>query len=370
MTRLAFCADVHLGNHVRFGGATVASLNRRCREGLTVLDKALQRAHELRCSEFFVLGDLFDYQRPEAQLIRAVQDILSRGGSAMRKWLLVGNHDLTSMTDGDHALGPLRPVANIVDRPTLIREDRGLEIGLVPFMPGKGAETLPATVAELWKDSSSGYTARILGIHLGVADTETPPWLKDSADCIGVGALVTTADARGIGAVFAGNWHDRRFWKGKPEVFQLGALVPTGWDNPGLDGYGTLGIWEDGEITYEEIAGPRFLKWRTGGEEIDLVKVQKTGHKAYVSLTVPRSEVADAQTWLESKVNTGRVVAGEVLPDANEAATEARTAATAASSAATLEEALAGFVAEMPLEEGIDRSDVLAGSQRYLNSAR
>ncbi len=54
----AFTADIHAGNHKRFGGPVSVSLNKRCTMVLDVLDAAVDRAIALKCSSFTVLGDL------------------------------------------------------------------------------------------------------------------------------------------------------------------------------------------------------------------------------------------------------------------------------------------------------------------------
>lgn len=370
--KIAFVADVHLGNHKTHGGPVVASLNQRCIRAVEVFGKAVDRAAALGCAGLYVLGDLFDYQRPEAQLIYAVQRILARAGEAnmhMKMCLLIGNHDMTSTTPGDHALGPLSPYASVISKPAVIHVTPDIEVGLVPFMPGKGLDVVTAALDVLWPSPilPKGKT-RLLGIHLGVSDDRTPPWLQESPDSITVGDLVTEAGAKGVSAVFAGNWHDRRFWKGTtvggfttPSVFQLGALVPTGWDNPGLNGYGTLGIWEDGDVSYEELAGPRFIASTLDKVAVDVDVAQKLTPHVFVRVTTPPDLLAEGRAALEALG-----VAGDVRADATEATVAARMAATVARSADTLEEALAGFVGSMTVPEGVDRKEVALLAQEYL----
>lgn len=366
MTRIAFCADCHLGNHRRFGGPVEASLNRRCREGLEVLRAAADRAVATRAFAFVVLGDLFDYQRPEPSLLAAVQHIFAdlddrlQGGVI----LLVGNHDQTSSTTEDNALSPLFPHATVVEHPQAVNIG-GVELILIPFRPGheKAEDWLPTVLDQM---PPAGTKARVLGLHLGIADEQTAVWLRDSRDAIKASTLIKLGKEHGVSAVFAGNWHDRRIWKrSEPTVFQLGALVPTGWDNPGLQGYGTLAFWDDGKIDFEELTGPRFLKLKAGQNP------PKHAHqfKTYVSITAAQDEVLETQSWLDSGKVTGTVVDGEVLIDTADSKVAARSAATAARSAETLDEAVSGFVEDMPLEDGVARFDVLALSRGYLIGA-
>lgn len=365
--KIGFVADCHLGNHRRFGGPVESSLNRRCREGLAVFSRAVARASELKCDEFIVLGDLFDYQRPEPSLIAAVQRVMQT--SSCHVTVLVGNHDQTSSSLHDNALAPLFPIVKVVETPWRSSVS-WVDLALVPFHPGGSAALtwLPDVLAELYKTDQAQGVPRVLGLHLGIADKNTAPWLRGAADSIEVGPLMELAQQYGIQAVFAGNWHDRRYWAGgpgSPTVFQLGALIPTGWDNPGLDGYGTLAIWEDGEVEYEELTGPRFVKMKPDDGGFD----RESGHQVYVSATASPDDVSGFQSWLESKRMDGSIVDGEVTIDATEATIAARSAATAAKSADTLAEALAGFVGEMVLEEGIDREEVVALARGYLGGA-
>ena len=62
----------------------------------------------------------------------------------------------------------------------------------------------------------------------------------------------------------------------------------------------------------------------------------------------------------------GTILDGFVELDRENEQAAARTAATAARSAETLEEALAQFVAGMPLPEGVSRERVVERARKYL----
>lgn len=363
MTKLAFVADVHLGNHKIHGGEATASLNERCRAGLNTFQRAVDRAIDLGCSAFVVLGDLFDYQRPEAQLLAAVQRILARADAeGVRVFLLVGNHDQTSSARGDHALGPLAPVASIIETPTNVLGGPGVRLGLVPFVSGG----VPGWFGDAAKAAARvgpgvDYDVMLLGVHLGIADEETPPWLVKSDDAIRFDVLQEHARTRGFSKALAGNWHNRKRWKGPPEVFQLGALVPTGWDNPGLEGYGTLAIWDDGDLSYEEIPGPRFLGTTPEEAPALVEEAWRRGDVPFVRLVVPPDQLARGHEALHAL----RVV-GDVRADVTDTTVAARSAATNARAATTVDDALAGFVGAMALPEGVDRAAVLAKAKGYL----
>ena len=48
--RVGFVADVHVGNHIRFGGPIEAGMNRRCRETVATLRRAVLKAREEGCA--------------------------------------------------------------------------------------------------------------------------------------------------------------------------------------------------------------------------------------------------------------------------------------------------------------------------------
>jgi hypothetical protein len=388
VTRIAFLADVHLGNHQRHGGPVRAGLNRRCREALDAFRCAVNLVDTLGCNVGVVLGDLLDYQRPEAQLLAEVQTVLRESSVVWN--VTLGNHEMVSTADGDHALGPLGVVANVHDRPELAVVRHDVELAVFPFRPGApAAEWLPGALAETWPAGRPHQAEHaVLGVHLGVSDASTAPWLRGAHDSVDVDLLARLAAAYRVSHVFAGNWHDRRTWtvgvNDPPPlrsrravcVTQLGALVPTGWDNPGVEGYGTVAVWDGGAVELHEVPGPRFLKLRgfTPSQVRAAAEAARArGHVPYVDATVGPGQAEDARAVLRALG-----VRGDVSHDAEEASAEARTAATVARSADTLDSALAGFVRAAPLPElavelGEDpdafRAEVLSESRRYLAGA-
>lgn len=402
MTRVAWVADVHLGNHKVMGGPVEVGMNRRCREGLDVFRRAVALADELSCAAGVVLGDLFDYWRPEPQLLDAVRVVLKKARA--RWYLLVGNHDQVSGRRGDHALAPLRGVATVVDRPALVSVGGQVELALVPFVPERPAREW---IAEALGALELSPYPRAVGVHAGVSDADTPPWLASSLDQIPAQELADLAKCAGTRAAFAGNWHSRRTWRlcandppplrsrSSVDVVQVGALVPTGWDNPGLDGYGGIAVWEPGrphavtcdlnedcscghtgDVSFADLVGPRFLavnglceaerlfgpeareQMRAEGldEEVCWWRVRATAGAAERDAVVDLLRGAGLLGW-------------EVLPDAAEVREEAQSAAAAARSAETLDEAVGAFVGSMPLPAGLtdaDRLEVAALVRKYV----
>jgi len=370
--KVALVADCHVASHKRLGGDRVASLNERCRRTLDVFTRAVERSLELDCAAFVVLGDLLDSQRPEPQILAAIQTALAPAKAAgMAVYLLVGNHDQVSDQPGDHALGPLAPFATIVDRPTIIHVDgrarpSGL-LGLVPFRTGAADAWLPETLQGFNARVGSTKAHRLLGVHLGVRDSATAPWLKTSTDAIDVEVLAAAARDAGFGSVAAGNWHNRRSWTvDGVEVLQVGALVPTGWDNPnvapyGSDPYGTLAVWEDGVFSNEVLPGPRFVLTDAAGLSEAVRWAEQRGHTLYAQVKAPPESLAAAVAALEASG-----VAGEVVVDGKAVEAKAREAAEAASSSKTVEAALAAYLDRFPLEPGVSKEALDEAVRGYL----
>ena len=375
MTKVAWIADCHLGNHKVMGGPVRVGLNGRCREGLDVFRRAVALADEMGCAAGVVLGDLFDYWRPEPQLVRAVQEILRK--ARVRWFLLCGNHEQVSGQRGDHALAPLRGVARVVDRPTRISVKES-EVLLVPFVPGRPAREW---VAEALRSFGPASRPRAVGVHAGVSDAQTPPWLAESLDQVPAQLLADEARRCGASAAFAGNWHSHRSWQLRANdppplrsrssvgVVQVGALVPTGWDNPGLDGYGGLVVWDGcvGASEFHELDGPRFLSVRGLVEARKFLALYGEDERAWwrVRATACASERAAVEDLLRGAGLRG----WEVLADPAEVRAEARTAAMAARGADTFDAAVEGFVRGMPLPAGLtdaDRPEVAALVRQYV----
>ena len=291
-------ADVHVGNHGRFGGELREGLNRRCWAVLAALDYAVRVANEAGAT-LFIAGDLFDRHDPPARMVAGVMQALSAADHVV---VVCGNHD---RADGDHhALGPLSwlPNAQVVTRPQVLYCG-GWEVLCVPFQRGRGQDWLLPELAR-W-GATPALHRRALVTHLGLRTPATPWFLRDSADAIDAPLLAEHLRAAGAELALLGNWHaplDVR--DGGVEIRQCGALVPTGWDDPGLD-YGRV-VGPDGWLG-APAPGPRFLDW--GRHELSLAP----GAGQYVRARVSAAQEAGVASELEALRATGAVAAFEVL---------------------------------------------------------
>lgn len=356
---IGMIADIHVACHKRHGGPVHAGINRRCQQILNALEVAVRRVRDRGCKGLVVLGDLFDTTNPPQQVVTEVQRILGD----FPTWVLLGNHDQVSTAPGDHALGPLGPVVTVVEDPTVLRIDPGYELFFVPFRPGPAIDWLPAVLEEWCGGDQPKYkpgdNATLL-LHLGISDVKTPAYMRGHHDVVSDALLVELCQQYGLKAAFAGNWHWHRVHRKKPLVCQVGTLAPTGWDNPGFD-HGQVVYWDGQRMEVEQVPGPRFIKLGVD----DDVEVPD-GCQVYVEIKASQDESAAGMAMLQEALADGTVCAGSVVPDTEEVRAATKKAAMVARSAETMEEALSGFVEEMALDDGVDRSEVLATTRGYL----
>ena len=393
MTQITFIADVHVANHKAHGGVAIDGVNDRCAR---VLDCITQVART--CTEetlLVVLGDLFDVDKPSPAIIDRTSRAL-RAGKA-RVVALVGNHDQTTAPNaelgghGEHALLPLRSKQiSVIERPSLVAYG-DVDLLCVPFSPTVTPATLEATVRDLLVGQENGRT-RVLCIHLGIWDAKTPPWLIGAHDAIAESDLRDIARTYRISYVEAGNWHDQRTWPPQNgdgvRISQVGALCPTGWDNPGLSGYGgvefieTLSPSDKGSWGHTWIHGPRFIAFGRKGEPtaesfektLSAIKPVKCHddalrrHSIYARLYVKASELAAASARVKAAIDAGWLVGGEALV-ADAAETRAATSSAAIEALKqgfNHDEAIARYVAAKEYPAGVTAERVLAKVKGYI----
>lgn len=384
--RIAAVADVHVGNHGRFGGPVRRSMNDRCWRVLDTLSYAYGIARREACDTLVVAGDLIHYDRPEAPLLAEIDGIARVNGAGIRSIFMLGNHEQISTVDGDNALAPLGSAHRVIESPTYHVAPDGAETFFVPFRPGAAADWIAAGVAALEEQArgSSGGRGRILFAHVGVSDEETAPWLRGARDAISIDALREAVRPLNLDGVIVGNWHDRRLWRGgdgDPWVLQVGALCPTGWNNPGL-AYGGVAVWDSSRpagVRRFEVPGPRFLSLKWAGADALTTAVSEAivaagppgSNAVYISIVAGRNGVLDARAAAAFQQAQGRVVAWEVVEDRVEEQEAVVEAARATRSADTMDEAVVAFVATIrTLSPLVDEEDVIARSRAYLSKAK
>lgn len=377
--RAAYFADAHVGNHRLHAGDKIAGLNERCRLSLRSVQRACAAAHTERVDVIISLGDLIDNTRPEPQVLRALQETFLEQEITVA--LLLGNHERVSGLEKDHALMPLA-VENVLvfDRPGALNAPKsgwpskqGGFVAMVPFQDGPAAEWIEKAINEARSDGNGACQA--LALHLGLRDEKISasyPWAAEAKDAIDVLLLAELCRKYQIPQVYAGNWHSWAEWEfmwPDDEEFivrmtQVGALTPTGWDNPGVDGYGSLAIM-GGHDKRIRIDGPRFLNV-TGRRDL-----QKQRERAgvddvlFVRAKTPPSSLSRARDELRGELEDDQHIGGwEVVVDTEVARDAARSAATAARSSSTVRDAVDAYFKGLDLE--VDKAKVQAKTIEYL----
>lgn len=266
----AFISDPHVGNHARYGGPTVDGLNRRGRETLEVLRRAVALAVNRGAKSLVVCGDLNQTARPEPAVLRAEQDIFAAAREHLRVILIPGNHDMpdTSCEAGNTAMAPLWEVAHVVRGPE--RWPLGADTGLL-CVPFDGRTPMTEYLTEVLSDPKCTKGARVLATHVGVWDKLTAaPWMRKARDGIDAGVLFDLMEKAGIATAFVGNYHNYRAWmdvEGAPNgqtplrsIVQVGTLCPASHGDGGLVDRGLVAfLEEDGTWSKQEVPGPRFI---------------------------------------------------------------------------------------------------------------
>lgn len=392
---MAFVADVHVGVPRWCGGAVEVGLNRRGRMVVKLLRAAVERAHALGCAAFVVCGDLFDTSAPAPQVVAAVGRALTARHFPAGVHLLVGNHDMVSDAPGDNAMSPLALVEGITvhETPTWVTIDasddppddfraphvrRVAQVLMLPFRAGDSKVRLHEDVAAHPSPPDAMACPRLVAMHAGVIDATTPLHLKGAPDALHLSQVVALARAAGAGAVFAGNWHDRKVWEvtsddnGQPvAVVQCGALVPTDFRNPGLDGYGTLGLWSpEFGATFEVLPGPRFLLAHDRAGFDRAVAAGRTTHSdcaLFVRWTATPQDFPGAVDAMREETTLGAFAGGDVVLLAEAARADVRAAVTDAQRPENLRDAAQRYVAGLPDVDDARRERVLNNVLNYLN---
>lgn len=337
-----------------------------------------------------ILGDVFDTTRPDPPLLTATGRVLKSGALGVPVYILMGNHDQQSSALGDHALGPLGLIDNVMvfETPQIVRLGKS-ELWMVPFEPGRASEWLPVRLQELaalspWRTQhAADPPERVLALHLGIHDRfirEQIFWAGKASDAVSVEQLSDLCRVHRITATFAGNWHGFQqwefFWPKEnfgTTIVQVGALVPTGWDNSGWDGYGGVSTFETAEnhlrakVTRTEVRGPRFLKVTSQAELDQVVKTAKAKTRAaYVQWVCGPDEVRGVQATLKQCVEDNLIAGYAARVSKASVSLAAKEAAQVVRSSSTLHEALTGFVSKRELPPDVDRDELLDRTREYL----
>jgi hypothetical protein len=293
--------DLHNWNHKRHGGPRKNGVNRRGELCLGTTRRLVDFANE-HDAHLVVAGDLVDDPGPvHPQFAARLRNELARccGGVS----LVLGNHDMTA--DGDHSLDIYTtprefPGVQVCDQTSWLCDQSFYPRPIEPHCGLKDN----AIFVPFHRDIRSERVCDVplLIGHFGVFDDSFPPWAQRSKGAWHVDRLFEFMKERNVRVCMLGDWHARRIWRTHNKqigdcgstpsststmnnlvLMQGGALTPTGWDNPGLHGYGTAALWNGERLSWQELSGPRFCVARSDAEEKSVVdEARQLGHNLFL----------------------------------------------------------------------------------------
>lgn len=372
--KIAFVADLHIGNHKAMASPGVNGINTRCQETLEQLRRAVEVANK-ESAALAILGDLVDTATPKPQILTEITRILS--GCKADVHILKGNHDSVSSAEGDHALGTLglHPGITVHEKTNCIwLEGTKTWLWFIPFRAGPASTWFKKDVDELsslfeqrlGRGLARGRENVVCVFHLGVSDGDTKHYMRGHDDSITVAELVSIAKKhKKIKKFVCGNWHNRQRWERKRpnlEILQVGALCPTGWDNPGVEGYGGVAVL-DGltmKLKMHETGGPRFTSY------VGMSNLESATKDEYVEVLTPSEDREEVSSILKALQSSGKIRGYRLKVDNTKEKASAKRAASSTRSADNIQAALENYVKHMSTHEGVAKKEVLNKCREYL----
>jgi DNA repair exonuclease SbcCD nuclease subunit len=369
---ISVIADVHIGNHKKFGGPLVGGLNRRCRLAVEVLKKAVFAAGS---GDLVICGDLFDVAYPSPPVVSAVMGALSRQSGTT--YILRGNHDMHSSSGSDDALAPLERVTGV----RVVREKTSMVLSgyRAVFLPYVSSGSAADDLRTMEPEAADPRDHVIFG-HFGVSDESTPPFLRNSGGSMDASEALKhlqRVTRFGLyGTLYVGDWHNRGEWRTdgareSPErIYQCGALVPTGFDNPGVH-YGFVKTHTSTKVI--QIPGPRFLQFTFEAfedEDLTNMKGLSKEDQVFIRFRCARKNRPDAMAKIRKMKDAGMIEDGDTSIDGEVHRAKAKQAALAAGGERSVLDQIGAYVAKMPLPAGVERDVVLAEVMRHVGKAQ
>jgi len=413
-------ADVHVGNHRKLAQDTRPGVNSRAQAVLAALGAAVAQHQAAGHRRVVVAGDLFDVPRPVPQLIGAVAEVLADPDAPKRdrptsRIVLAGNHDASSGTPGDTALAALAAVPGVAthDTPQVLlvgpyfgQDGYVFAWWLWPFAPHQTVASVRALAAACDRAAKAACALNnwttdalctVVVSHFGVEGEHTPAFLRGHG--IPADELDALCATYTIAAWLSGDWHDHAVFPAPTSgahIAQIGALAPTGFDNPYAKGepHGSaLDVTCDPQagvsVKRVVVPGPRFhirpvpheaaardllrsLRARALEDGADVFSSHRAldlpGCPPYVSAR-PADAATAALLLEEAGGLLGRMLE-VVAPDDPQARTERRTLAAAVRSAGSLDASVATYVARHIDEDETFRAAVLSRVKALLAAAQ
>ena len=323
MSNIVVGFDLHNNCFKRHGGPRKNGVNRRGELCLGTTRRLVDFANE-HDAHLVVAGDLVDDPGPvQPQFAARLRDEMARcrGGVS----LMLGNHDM--IADGDHSLGVYEtprehPGVQVCDQTSWLCDKSFYPRPVEPHCGLKDNAILVPFHRDI-RDERVRDVPLLIG-HFGVFDDSFPAWAQRSKGAWQVDRLFEFMKDRNIKCLLAGDWHARKIWvwsdnleRSLPAsstaprtqvleadhrcILQGGALNATGFDNPGLHGYGTAALWDGERLSWQEMPGPRFCVARSDAEEKSVVdEARRLGHNLFLRRYYEGKEKPEAPVGVEA----------------------------------------------------------------------
>lgn len=361
-----FAADLHIGNHLQFAHEFMPGVNSRCAETVKAYSEFSKYAVKWDY-KLVTVGDLYDSDKPTPSIYKYVDKNTS---VISRPIMIKGNHESTSSFSEHHSLGVMPP-GDVVDSRVRVFSLTTVDLWAIPFQTGPAKKWLPEQLKKL-KDNVNEDKTTVMAIHLGIQDDSTPKHMQNHNDSITVGQLKKLAAEYKIDKVIAGNWHEHMEWYVKlPKVnrhlhiVQLGALTPTGFNNPGLHNYGGMYfINTTGDCGWVELPNIRFVKVN-GVKNIP----KALGHyseNCYVQVTVHPTHYNESIKICQDMKESGYIKDFKIVTNKKAMESRSRKVASATKSAKNLNEAIDTYVKKIAVNKGVSKTKIKNKIKQYI----
>lgn len=163
--------DTHVGNHMQFGGETVAGLNVRCKEIIQAIDLTIEDAiKRYEINAIVQLGDFFDTSRPNFATVCAAMDLVKKRPIPWH--IITGNHDRASYGT-PCSVSPFGKLPNVFVYETIVRtEINGAPWIMVPHV-GNESDAAMAEGTKLRREVAQ--RPAFVAAHYGLVDNPRRP---------------------------------------------------------------------------------------------------------------------------------------------------------------------------------------------------
>jgi len=137
---ITIISDPHIGDYPYGRIDPATGLNTRLLDFLNNLDQSITYAIENQSDAFVVVGDVYRVKHPNSKIRKQFASKLKRLIKANIPTILItGNHDMTTTSDGAHAMSEMQELSDVIDGLSIASSPTVLKIGntqlyLLPFV--------------------------------------------------------------------------------------------------------------------------------------------------------------------------------------------------------------------------------------------